>query len=222
MLLLFGWVRAEAMGGMGPAFAFTAPGILIGAALFFSCLGGPVSVVVGERERGTLGRLRASPMTGGEYLAGLILAHLAIAMGQAAFVYGITYLVGGRFSGSVLGGMLVLALCVGAYAGAGFVIGTRVAAGTEEINGAVAGIGVPLLVLGGTFFPAETLPNVLFLVTQLNPVFHMNRAFRAVARGHAEMGEVWPNLLVLLATTVLAMWWGGRALNRLYKAEQSP
>ena len=65
MLVLFGWVRAEEAGGLGPAFAFTAPGILIGAALFFSCLGGPVSVIVGERERGTLRRLLASPMTGG-------------------------------------------------------------------------------------------------------------------------------------------------------------
>ncbi|MGD8279488.1 MAG: ABC transporter permease, partial [Gemmatimonadota bacterium] len=66
MLLLFGWVGTEEAGGRGPAFAAVAPGILVGAALFFSCLGGPVSVIVGERERGTLRRLLASPMRGGE------------------------------------------------------------------------------------------------------------------------------------------------------------
>lgn len=220
MLLLFGWVRSEDLGGFGPAFAFTAPGILIGAALFFSCLGGPVSVIVGERERGTLRRLLASPVTGGQYFLGLTLAHVAIAFGQAGLVYGITYLVGGRFAGSVVGALLILLLCTAAYVGVGFILGTRYASGAEEINGTVAGVGVPLLVLGGTFFPADTLPPPLYAVTQLNPVFHMNQAFRAVAREHVGMGEVWPSVLLLSAFTVGAVWIGSRAYNRMLRVEQ--
>jgi ABC-2 type transport system permease protein len=219
MLLLFGWVRSEEMGGLGPAFGFTAPGILIGAALFFSCLGGPVSIIVGERERGTLRRLRASPMNGGQYLAGLTLAHLVIALGQAVLVYGITYLVGGHFEGSVAGGFCILALCIGAYVSAGFVIGARFASGTEDINGTVAGIGVPLLVLGGTFFPVDSLPPALYTATQLNPVFHMNRAFTAVARGDMGMMEAWPNVVLLVLFAACAAWMGGRAFNRALMAE---
>jgi ABC-2 type transport system permease protein len=221
MLLLFGWVRSPEMGGLGPAFAFTAPGILIGAALFFSCLGGPVSVIVGERERGTLRRLLVSPMSGGQYFLGLTLAHMAIALGQAALVYGLTYLVGGRFSGSLLGGLFILMLCTGAYVGVGFIIGTRYASGAEEINGTVAGVGVPLLVLGGTFFPADMLPPSLYAAAQLNPIFHMNRAFTAVARGEAGIGEVWPNVLLLVGFTAFAVWMGGRAYNRMLRVEQA-
>jgi len=222
MLLLFGLVRSEEMGGLGPAFTFTAPGILIGAALFFSCLGGPVSVLVGERERGTLRRLMASPMTGTQYFVGLILAHLAIALGQAALVYGITYLVGGRIEGSFLGGLIILVLCIGAYVSAGFVIGTRFASGTEEINGTVAGIGVPLLVLGGTFFPADDLPSALFTATQLNPVFHMNQAFTAVARGDAGIWEVRASLLLLVGFMAFAVWIGSRAFNRMLLTQAKP
>lgn len=220
MLLLFGWVRAQGPGGVGPAFTITAPGILIGAALFFSCLGGPVSVIVGERERGTLRRLLASPTSGGQYFAGLTLAHLAIALGQAALVYAITYLVGGRFVGSIALGLLVLVLCTGAYVGVGFIIGTRCAARSEEINGTVAGIGVPLLVIGGTFFSAEAMPPALRTIALLDPVFHMNQAFRAVAAGKT-LGAVWPSVLILCLFTVPAVWLGGRAFNRMLRVERT-
>jgi ABC-2 type transport system permease protein len=220
MLLLFGWVRSEGMGGLGPAFAVTAPGILIGAALFFSCLGGPISVIVGERERGTLRRLLASPMTGGQYFMGLTLAHLAIALGQAALVYGVTYLIGGCFTGSLVGGLLIFVLCTAAYVGVGFIIGTRYASGAEEINGTLAGVGVPLLVLGGTFFSADMLPPALYAVAQLNPVFHMNQAFKAVALGDAGVGEVWPSVLLLFVFTACAVWMGARAYNRMLRVEQ--
>jgi ABC-2 type transport system permease protein len=210
MLVLFGWVRTESLGGIGPAFAFTAPGILVGAALFFSCLGGSVSVIVGEKERGTLHRLRASPVGPRQYFAGLTLAHVMVAVGQAVLVYGITFVVGGRIEGSVWASFLVLVLCATTYVGAGFIIGTRYASGTEEINGTVAGVGVPLLVLGGTFFSTDLLPPVLLGIARLNPVFHMNRAFTAVARGQAGLFDAWPSVLALGAFTAAAWWLAGR------------
>lgn len=210
MLVLFGWVRTEPSGGVGPAFAYTAPGILVGAALFFSCLGGSVSVIVGEKERGTLRRLRASPVSPRQYFAGLALAHVVVALGQATLVYGITYMVGGRIEGSLPGSLLVLVLCATTYVGAGFMIGTRLASGTEEVNGTVAGVGVPLLVLGGTFFSTDMLPPVLLKVAQLNPVFHMNRAFTAVARGQTGIADSWPSVVALGVFTVAATWVAGR------------
>ena len=213
MLVLFGWVRTDSLGGIGPAFAFTAPGILVGAALFFSCLGGSVSIIVGEKERGTLRRLGASPVGPRQYFTGLALAHVVVAFGQAVLVYGITYLVGGRIEGSVPGSLLVLMLCATTYVGAGFVIGTRYASGTEEVNGMVAGVGVPLLVLGGTFFSTDLLPPVLLGVARLNPVFHMNRAFTAVARGQAGISDAWPSILALGAFTAAAVWVAGRRIG---------
>ena len=220
MLLLFGWMRADETVDVGLAFTVTAPGILVGAALFFSCLGGPVSVIVSERERGTLRRLLASPMTGAEYFAGLSMAHVAIALGQSALVYGITYAAGGSFTGSLFAGFLVLTLSTGAYVGSGFIIGTRYATGADEINGTVAGIGVPLLVLGGTFFSVDRLPGAVYAAAHLNPIFHMNQAFRSLASGAATLSDVWPNLAFLGAFTVVAVWTGARAFDRMLRVER--
>jgi len=85
MLLLFGLIYA---GGSGTAASFdqTTPGILVGAALFFSCLGGPVATLVTERESGTLRRLLLSPLTGTSYFLGVVFAQLAIAAGQTTIV----------------------------------------------------------------------------------------------------------------------------------------
>lgn len=220
MLVLFGWVRAPDM-GLGPAFTATAPGILIGAGLFFSCLGGPVAVLVAERERHTLRRLLLSPLEGSQYFLGIVVAHLAVALAQVALVYAVTIAVGGRFAGSLSLGAVIVVLSVLAYVGVGFAVAVRLAVSAEDVNGVVAGIGVPLLVLGGTFFPAEDLPTVLKAVAQLNPIFHMNQAFKAVAAGGASLTVVATNLLLLAALTAVAMALGIRSYRQMLDAERA-
>jgi ABC-2 type transport system permease protein len=220
MLVLFGWVRAPRL-GLADALTATAPGILIGAGLFFSCLGGPISVLVAERERHTLRRLLASPVAGTSYFLGVLLAHLAIAAAQVALVYGITVGAGGGFRGSVLLGAVILTLSVLAYVGLGFLVAGRVATSAEDVNGTVAGIGVPLLVLGGTFFPSEDLPRMLWTVAQVNPIYHMNDAFRAVAIEGVRVADVTGNVLVLALLASLAMLLGSRSYRRMLDVERA-
>ncbi len=119
MLLLFGLIYA---GGTGTARSFdaTVPGILIGAALFFSCLGGSTTILIAERERHTLRRLLMSPLSPAAYFLGILLAHLVIAGAQTIIVYGIAFLFGGRFHGSLLLGGLIILLSVASYVGMGF------------------------------------------------------------------------------------------------------
>jgi ABC-2 type transport system permease protein len=219
MLFLFGWVNARQLGGAGPAFTATAPGILLGAAMFFSCLAGPVSLLVGERERRTLRRLLLTPLTGEAYFLGIVLAHLAIATGQAVVIYAITLGVGGGFHGSILLGVLIMALSATVYVGVGFLLGTRLAGSTEDVNGPVAAIGVPLLVLGGTFFSTRLLPPALWVLAQANPVFHMNESLKRVARGDGGVSEVAWNLLALGVFASVAMWLGARSYRSLLRQE---
>jgi hypothetical protein len=120
MLMLFGSVYADERGGVAESFTWTAPGILIGAAMFFSCLAGPVVVVVGERERRTLRRLSLTPLSGSSYFLGILWAHCFIAAAQAVMVYGITYAAGGAFRGSLALGGAILALATASYVGLGF------------------------------------------------------------------------------------------------------
>ncbi|NBD33085.1 MAG: ABC transporter permease, partial [Cyanobacteria bacterium] len=88
ILLLNGVILAE-RANLSTAEAFTnaAPVTLVGAALFFSCLGGSVATVVAEREQHTLKRLFLSPLSGFSYFLGIFLAHACIGIGQGLLVY---------------------------------------------------------------------------------------------------------------------------------------
>lgn len=219
MLLLFGLIYADGSGGTSRSFDYTAPGILIGAALFFSCLSGPTTVLVGERERHTLKRVLLSPLTGRSYFMGVVSAFLVIAAGQAAIVYGIAYAFGGRFRGSLALGALIVGLSVMAYVGVGFFFGARFAKSTEDVNGPVAAIGVPLLVLGGTFFPPDILPSYLLTAAHLNPVFHMNEALKAVSAVGAGWSDVGDHLIFLAFFSIACLWIGTQSYRRMLARE---
>lgn len=219
MLLLFGLMYRN-NAALRAGFDTTAAGILIGAALFFSCLGGTVSLIVAERERRTLRRLLVSPLHPVAYFLGLVLALSAIAFCQAVIVYALAYAMGARYHGSVWLGVLIVVLSVFAYVGLGFFFGARFAKRAEDVNGPVAAFGVPLLVLAGTFFPVTLLPEFLLKIAYLDPVFHMNQALKGVAgrgAGWAEISE-YLGFLVLFAAVALAL--GIRSYRRLLVEEK--
>jgi ABC-2 type transport system permease protein len=201
-MLLFGSIYGN-LQSMRSGFDTTPAGILIGAALFFSCLGGTVSIIVAERERRTLRRLLVSPLSPVAYFLGIVLALSVVALGQSVLVYGLGYALGARYRGSIALGALIVALSVVAYVGLGFFFGARFAKRAEDVNGPVAAFGVPLLVLAGTFFPIGLLPGFLLKLAYLDPVFHMNQAMKAVSG----LGEGWRPIaghLIFLAAFAVA------------------
>jgi ABC-2 type transport system permease protein len=174
------------------AFAQAAPITLVGAALFFSCLGGSIATVVAERERQTLKRLFLSPLSGLSYFLGIFLAHGCIGLGQAILVYAVSASWGAQFQGSVPLGIAIVGLSTISYVGVGFVLGTQFARRTEDVNSLVAAFGVPLLILGGAFIPASFFPEELLNIAQFNPIYHMSEALLGVwarGEGFAEIGE---------------------------------
>jgi ABC-2 type transport system permease protein len=58
----------------------------------------------------------------------------------------------------------------------------------------VATVGVPLLILGGAFFPTTFLSKDLLLITQFNPVYHMSEAFTALSTN----SKPWDNYDLLI------------------------
>jgi ABC-2 type transport system permease protein len=180
MMLLFGLVYAH-NDSMRAGLDAAAAGILMGAALFFSCLGGTVAIIAAERERRTLRRLLASPMHPAAYFLGVVSAQLLLATLQVLILYSIARFIGARYHGSLWLGGFILVLSVFSYVGMGFFLGARFARRSEDVVVALSTIGVPLLVLGGTFFPMEVMPRSMQIVAQLDPVLHMNQAFKGVA-----------------------------------------
>ena len=219
MLLLFGLIYAG-KGGATKSFDATAPGILIGAALFFSCLGGPVALIVAERERRTLRRLLVSPLKPSAYFIGIVVAYMMIAFGQTIIVYGIALFFGGKFHGSIVLGLVIIVMSVFSFVGAGFYFGARFTKRTEDVNGPVAAFGVPLLVLGGTFFPVSILPPYLLALAYIDPIFHMNEALKGVSALGKGAGDISTHLIFLAAFTVVALFLGVRSYRSMLIQEK--
>ena len=219
MMMLFGLVYAH-NASMRAGLDAAAAGILMGAALFFSCLGGTVAIIAAERERRTLRRLLASPLHPSAYFLGVVLAQLLLAAVQVVMLYAIAWFIGARYHGSLWLGGLILLLSVFAYVGMGFFLGARFARRSEEVVVALSAIGVPLLVLGGTFFPLEIMPGAMQAVAQLNPMLHMNQAFKGVAAYALGVNELRFELAFLTLFCVLAMALGVRSYRQLLALEQ--
>jgi ABC-2 type transport system permease protein len=191
------------------SFETIAPSALVGASLFFSCLGGTVATIVGEREQLTIKRLFLSPLSGVGYFLGIFLAHTAIAVGQALIIYGVAAIWGARFQGNILLGLLFFILSIISYVGLGFIFSAKLARRAEDVNSIVAAFGVPLLILGGAFFPTEFFPKSLLWIADLNPIFHMNEGLMLVSAKGAGIERVMRHLqfLGLFGMFVLVAAW---------------
>ncbi len=177
ILFINGYILGERSNlELSEALKVAAPSSLVGAALFFSCLGGSVATVVSEREQKTLKRLFISPLSGFSYFLGIFIAHTVIGIGQTALVYGVLFLRGETIEGSFFWGVVILFLSIAGYVGVGFILGTQLAKRTEDVNAIVATFGVPLLIIGGAFLPTSLFPDQLLEIAQFNPIFHMNEA----------------------------------------------
>ncbi len=219
MMLIFGLIYGHSAAMRVNLDAATA-GILIGGALFFSGLGGAMAIVATERERGTLRRLLVSPLRPAAYFGGVVLALLAVAAMQTVVVYAVAWPLGARFHGSVALGALVLALCVLGYVGLGFVFGARWARSADDISGPLSAFGVPLLVLGGTFFPMELIPDGLMALARWNPVLHMTEALKAVAARGAGFDAITGHLAFLAVFGAGSLAVGALAYRRMLVRER--
>lgn len=205
---------------LGEAYTNAAPPTLVGAALFFSGLGGSVATVVAEREQQTLKRLFLSPLSGVSYFLGICLAYMAIGLAQGILVYAIALSQGGSLNGSLGASLLIIVLSIAAYVGVGFVLGTQFARRTEDVNSLVAAFGVPLMILGGAFLPATFFPDSLLTLTQFNPIYHMIEAFYGVAAGGESLAEVGSHVRFLAVFAVVMVLSGGLAYRRMVRVER--
>lgn len=205
---------------MAEAMSQAAPPSLVGAALFFSCLGGSVATVVAEREQQTLKRLFVSPLSGTSYFLGIFLAHSCLGIGQAILVYAIAVFWGAKFAGSIFLGLGIVILSIIAYVGVGFICGTQLARRTEDVNALVATFGVPLLILGGVFLPVSLFPQSLLNLAKFNPIYHMNEALMYVWTTGDNWDKINSHLQFLLIFAILTVGGGWLAYRRMLLVER--
>ncbi len=223
ILMLNGFITAErADTTVSTAFEIAAPPTLVGAALFFSCLGGGVATVVSEREQQTLKRLFLSPLSGVSYFLGIFLAHSVIGVGQSLVIFAIALSVGADFTGAAWPlAVLIIWLSILAYVGLGFMLGTQFARRTEDVSALIAAFGVPLMVLGGAFLPISLFPESLLNIARFNPIYHMTEALtNALLNTESPLGEGEGHFWVLLGFSAMMVVVGWLSYQRMLSQEK--
>ncbi|WOD40882.1 ABC transporter permease [Nodosilinea sp. E11] len=205
---------------LAEAYTQAAPATLVGAALFFSGLGGSVATVVSEREQKTLKRLFLSPLSGVSYFLGIGLAYGAVGLGQAGLVYAIALSQGASLEGNPLANLLIVLLSIVAYVGVGFVLGTQLARRTEDVNALIAAFGIPLMILGGAFMPTAFFPDSLAQLTQFNPIYHMIEALSGIVVQGNTLAEVGNHVQFLALFAIAMVVAGWLAYRRMVQVER--
>jgi ABC-2 type transport system permease protein len=205
---------------LGQALERSAPATLVGAALFFSCLGGSVAIVVSEREQRTLKRLFLSPLSGISYFLGIGLALSAIAIGQTILVAIVAIGLGAQFRGSPLLAAAIIGLSILSYVGVGFILGTQLARRTEDVNTLIAAFGVPLLILGGAFVPTFIFPKILLNLAQYNPIFHMTEALTQVLADGNDLAQIATHFWFLVGFAAFMLVAGWLSYRRMIQVER--
>jgi len=183
------------------------PGILA-MNMMFSALWGVGFVIVRYRKTGVLKRLKATPLTAFEYLTAQMLSRIFLLIFTGVIMWvGCDLFFDFNVQGSyidicitfVLGGLSLCAL--------GLVVAAR-GSSEEFASGVVNFIGWPMMFLSEVWFSLEGAPRWLKLAADIFPLTHMLRAVRGIMNDGAGLADVWPELGILAAMTLIFLVFG--------------
>jgi ABC-2 type transport system permease protein len=164
------------------------------------------------RNSSILKRLLVTPLPIWKYFVGEVLAHLVLALIQAALILAVgVFIFGARIQGNapgnVLGIFAIVALGSLVFLNIGFIVSawSRTPAAASGMGNAIT---LPMMFFAGTFFSTAALPSVLPFVAEALPLTPMLVAMREVANAGQPLWTTWPQLAILggwvLATGVAA------------------
>lgn len=161
--------------------------------------------MVKEREAGTVEQLLMTPAGTGEIIVAKIAPLFLLLCVMILFATALIKLVFHvPFRGNLLLVLAGAALCV--LCGIG--IGTFIATFTKSAQQAQLMsffVNPPLASLSGALTPVEAMPHWMQPLTVLNPIRHFGIITRAVLLKGSGLDTLWPNVLVLIAFTVVLL-----------------
>lgn len=173
------------------------PGVLA-MSMMFGASYGVVYAVVRYRRNGVLKRLKATPLTAGEFIAAQLLARIWLVLGTAVLVFvAIKPIIGFHMVGSYTD--LLLVLTIGALSLAG--LGLFAASWTESEEFAVNILNILswiMMFLSGIWFAPENVGPHFRDAALFLPLTHFIEAARAVMLYGARTADVAQNLATLL------------------------
>lgn len=178
------------------------PGIL-GMNVMFSSLFGVGYVVVRYRKNGFLKRLRATPLRAIEFVIAQVASRLVLIVMITSFVYaGTKFFLDTRMDGSHLHLLLVLLVGCIAMISMGLMVAARVT--SEELAGGMLNMVTwPMMMLSGVWFSLEAASDWIRNIASLFPLTHMLEAARAIMLDGAGLGQVAPQLSMMIVMSAL-------------------
>jgi ABC-type multidrug transport system permease subunit len=188
------------------------PGVLA-INVMFSSLWGVGWVIVRYRKNGVLRRLRATPLTAGEFLIAQILSRLLVVGSVTLLVFLVTdALLDFPMRGSYLALALVFFAGAVALLSLGLVVAARVR--SEELaDGLLNLMSWPMMILSGVWFSLEGTNPWTQRLAELLPLTHMVDAARRVMLDGAGLTEIAPEVGLLLAFGFLLLAVAARAFR---------
>jgi len=156
-----------------------------------------------ERDKGLFSRLRTTPMSTMDFLAGGLMSQLVVSLLQTASVFAVSYLIGFNPMGTtnldkavnMLAAFVVAVILAVACVGVGLVI-AAFAKNEDQAVGISWIIIIPMMFLSGTWWEAQD--PAMKMISWVFPTTYANKAIRAILARGAPLLSV-SNYLVGLA-----------------------
>ena len=171
--------------------------------------------IVRERERGTMEQLMVTPVHPLGLMLGKVAPYLVLGLGETALILAIMRW---AFDVPIYGSLIFLFAIMIVYLAAllafGLFISVRAKTEMEAMQTAQM-LVLPSIFLSGYIFPQAGLPYPLFVIGLFLPATHMIAIMRGVVLRDAGPLDLVPNVLALLAISVVLVWASARRLKKV-------
>jgi ABC-2 type transport system permease protein len=215
-LLLFGQLfksvtEIPGFAGSGSYVEFLTPGVVAMTALFNAAWAG--TVYIEDMNRGVMDRLLASPVSRGAMMNGTLAYQSLVCTVQTLIVFGVAFLMGGRFSGTGIVlttvSAILLTLIFAALSNAVALLVRQ----QEALIGISQFTALPLTFLSSAVMDLHLAPHWIRVAARYNPLDWAVVVSRQSLAGATDWSEVWPRLGALGATALVMGWLATRAFG---------
>ena len=192
---------------------FLVPAIL-GMTIMMSCMMGMGSSIAGERETGELPRLFMTPTNISTVIGGKIISKLLVELVKALILLGLAiFLFNVSIKGGIIPTFILLVLGAICFVGFGVMLSARTST-QEDYTQMVMPFCMPMMFVSGVFYPIETMPWIFQKIAYIFPLTYLNDAMRGVMLKGQTLGDVWIDIVILIAFTLLFFIIGVKTFNR--------
>jgi ABC-2 type transport system permease protein len=163
---------------------YLVPGFIATGVLFTGM--GTAAAMAEDLEQGFIDRLRSLPIPRAAVLAARAMADTAFLAWSTAFTAAVAFAVGFTLHGSAIDGLAAFGLViVFGFAFEWLFLFLGMAAGNAQAAQGMALLVFPFTFISSAFVPVQTLPGILKVIAEHQPITYMVNAVRALTQGRA-------------------------------------